>query len=133
MNGLIEANPSVIVVATTNFPALIDGSLIRSSRFDIKLEVPLPDAHGRTQILTHMIRTLIAQHEQDDNQFWMFADDIDVGALAATTEGMSGADPREILRRAQMLKAIQEAHSGVPSSPITNDDLQAQIDQLRTA
>jgi transitional endoplasmic reticulum ATPase len=80
-----------------------------------------------------MIRTLIAEHEQDDGRFWMFADDIDVGALAAATEGMSGADLREVIRRAQMVKAMQEAHSGVPSSPITRADLQAQIDQLRAA
>ncbi len=133
MNGLIEANPFVIVVATTNFPAQIDGSLIRSGRFDVKLEVPLPDAQGRAQILTRMIRGLIAEHEQDDGRFWMFADDIDVDALAVAAEGMSGADLREVLRRAQMLKAMQEAHSGVPSSPITNADLQAQVDQLRAA
>ena len=121
------------MVATTNFLALIDGSLIRSGRFDIKLEIPLPDAQGRAQILTRMIRALIAEHEQDDGRFWMFADDIDVGALAVVTEGMSGADLGEVLRRAQMLKAVQEAHSGVPSNPITNVDLQAQVDQLRAA
>jgi transitional endoplasmic reticulum ATPase len=131
MNGLIEANPFVIVVATTNFPALIDGSLIRSGRFDIKLEIPLPDARGRAQILTRMIRALIAEHEPDDGQFRMFADDIDVGSLAAATVGMSGADLREVLRRAQLLKAMQEAHSGVPSGPITNAELRAQVDQLR--
>lgn len=131
MNGLIEANPFVIVVATTNFPALIDGSLIRSGRFDIKLEIPLPDVRGRAQILTHMIRALIAAHEPDDGGFRMFADDLDVGRLAAATEGMSGADLREILRRAQMLKAMREANSGLPSGPITEADLREQLDQLR--
>ena len=44
MNGLIEANPNVIVVATTNFPHRVDESLIRSGRFDLKLAIPLPDA-----------------------------------------------------------------------------------------
>ena len=43
MNGLIEANPNVIVVATTNFPRRVDESLIRSGRFDIKIAVPVPD------------------------------------------------------------------------------------------
>ncbi len=46
MNNLIEENPNVIVVATTNFPHLIDDSLIRSGRFDVRLEIPLP---GRRQ------------------------------------------------------------------------------------
>lgn len=132
MNGLIEANPFVIVVATTNFPALIDGSLIRSGRFDIKLEIPLPDVQGRAQILTRMIRALIAEHEPDEGRFRMFANDIDVDALAAAAEGMSGADLREVLRRAQMLKAMREVHSGAPSDPIAHVDLRRQIDQLRS-
>ena len=37
MNDLIEANPNVIVVATTNFPHRVDDSLIRSGRFDVKI------------------------------------------------------------------------------------------------
>ena len=34
MNNLIEENPNVIVVATTNFPDRVDASLVRSGRFD---------------------------------------------------------------------------------------------------
>ena len=40
MNDLIEANPNVIVVATTNFPHRVDDSLIRSGRFDVKMSDP---------------------------------------------------------------------------------------------
>ena len=40
MNDLIEANPNVIVVATTNFPHRVDDSLIRSGRFDVKIGGP---------------------------------------------------------------------------------------------
>ena len=47
MNDLIEANPNVIVVATTNFPHRVDDSLIRSGRFDVKVSVPKPDETGR--------------------------------------------------------------------------------------
>src|SRR5689334_15823535 len=41
MNGLIEVNPNVIVVATTNFPERVDHSLIRSGRFDVKMSIPV--------------------------------------------------------------------------------------------
>ena len=50
MNDLIEANPNVIVVATTNFPHRVDESLIRSGRFDVKISVPKPDEASRTEI-----------------------------------------------------------------------------------
>jgi hypothetical protein len=107
MNGLIEANPLVIVVATTNFPALIDGSLIRSGRFDIKLEVPLPDAQGRAQILTRMIRGLIAEHEQEDGRF-LISRTTSTSALAAATEDV-GRRPHSPQAHADV-----EGHAGSP-------------------
>ena len=128
MNTLIEENPSVIVVATTNFPHLIDDSLIRSGRFDVKLEIPLPDAAGRRAILARMIRDLIAAYEVPG--FRMFADDLDLGELAALSDGRSGADLREVLRRAQMAKAMREARTGERSIPIGQDDLRAGLRDL---
>jgi transitional endoplasmic reticulum ATPase len=128
MNGLIEANPNVIVVATTNFPHRVDDSLIRSGRFDIKLKIPLPDEAGRAEIITKKIRELIDRHEVDG--FRMFAGDVDPAALAAASHGMTGADIKEVLRRVQLAKAMQEARGG-PSEPITHDDLARTIAALR--
>jgi transitional endoplasmic reticulum ATPase len=130
MNSLVEANPYVIVVATTNFPGLIDSSLVRSGRFDIKLQIPVPDERGRAQILTRMIRDLIASNRAGAD-FHMFAEDVDVEALAAAAHGMTGADLREVLRRAQMAKAMEEARSGRPAGPIGQEDLRAGIERLR--
>ena len=61
----------------------------------------------------------------------MFADDIDVDGLAAAAVGLSGADLRELLRRVQMAKAMQEARGGGPPDAITQDDLRRVIGQLR--
>jgi transitional endoplasmic reticulum ATPase len=132
MNTLIEDNPNVIVVATTNFPQRVDESLIRSGRFDIKLAIPAPNAAGRAEILTKMIRERIARHEIQD--FRMFADDLDVDALAAAGAGLTGADLREVLRRVQLEKAMQEARTGAPATPIGQADLlRAFADLRRTA
>jgi transitional endoplasmic reticulum ATPase len=131
MNDLIEDNPNVMVVATTNFPDRVDESLIRSGRFDVKLAIPAPDAAGRAQILTKMIRQLIVEHEVPG--FRMFADQLDVADLAAATSGMSGADIKEVLRRAQLDKAMQEARTGTPPAPISQDDLKQCIAELREA
>jgi transitional endoplasmic reticulum ATPase len=127
MNGLIEANPNVIVIATTNFPQRVDASLIRSGRFDIKMAIPVPDETARTEILTKKIQELIDRYEVGG--FQMFAEDVDVTALAARCHGMTGADIQEVLRRVRLAKAMQEARGGA-SEPITHDDLAAAIANL---
>ena len=130
MNNLIEENPNVIVVATTNFPQRVDESLIRSGRFDIKISVPVPDRQGRADIIGKMIAELAEGH--DEPGFKMFADDVDATELAGVSAGMTGADIREALRRVQLAKAMQEARTGVPSPPITQADLHAGVaDVLR--
>ena len=126
MNNLIEDNPNVIVVATTNFPHRVDDSLIRSGRFDVKLSIPLPDEAGRAEIFKMKIRDLTERHEYAG--FTMFADDVDPAALAAASHGFSGADVGEVLRRAQLAKAMQEARGG-KGEPIT----QAELMRITTA
>jgi transitional endoplasmic reticulum ATPase len=129
MNTLIEENPNVIVVATTNFPHRVDASLVRSGRFDVKLAIPLPDEAGRAEIITKMINELIVRHEVPP--FRMFADDVDPRELAALTAGTTGADIGEVLRRVQLAKAMQEAVGGRPVGPISQDDLRQGIAGLR--
>jgi len=82
--------------------------------------VPLPSATGRAEILTGMLRQLIADHEHEG--FRMFADDVNVTELASVTPGMTGADLRELLRRVRMAKAMVEARHGA-ATPITQSDL----------
>jgi transitional endoplasmic reticulum ATPase len=128
MNDLIEANPNVLVVATTNFPHRVDDSLIRSGRFDVKISVPKPDENGCVEIFRKMIRGLIAAHEHPG--FTMFADDLDLTALARASLGMTGADIKEVLRRVQLAKAMQDARTGGRVGPITQQELIASITEL---
>jgi transitional endoplasmic reticulum ATPase len=128
MNDLIEANPNVIVVATTNFPHRVDDSLIRSGRFDVKLSVPKPDETSRAEIFRKMIRALIAAHEAPG--FQMFADDLDLGELGRVSHGMTGADIKEVLRRVQLTKAMQDARTGGKVDPISQAELVASVRDL---
>ncbi len=128
MNDLIEANPNVIVVATTNFPHRVDDSLIRSGRFDIKISVPKPDETSRAEIFRKMVRGLIAVHERPS--FTMFADDLDLAELGRLSHGMTGADIKEVLRRVQLSKAMQDARTGGTVGPITQAELTASIAEL---
>ena len=75
----LEKLKSVNVVAATNRPDLIDEALLRPGRFDLILEIPLPDLKERELIFgVHTNgRTL--------------ADDVMLVELAKQTEGWSGA------------------------------------------
>ncbi|MBW6435422.1 ATP-binding protein [Actinoplanes hulinensis] len=128
MNDLIEENPNIIVVATTNFPHRVDESLTRSGRFDVKLNIPRPDEASRAEIFRKMIRGLITAHETPG--FRMFADDLDLNALAVASTGMTGADIKEVLRRLQLGKAMQEARGG-PVTPISQEELITSVRDLR--
>jgi transitional endoplasmic reticulum ATPase len=128
MNDLIEANPNVIVVATTNFPHRVDDSLIRSGRFDVKLSVPKPDEASRAEIFRKMIAQLRSVHEVSG--FTMFADDLDLAELGRLSLGLTGADIKEILRRVQLSKAMQDARSGGLVAPISQDELKASVAEL---
>jgi transitional endoplasmic reticulum ATPase len=128
MNDLIEANPNVIVVATTNFPHRVDDSLIRSGRFDVKISVPKPDEVSRAEIFRKMIAELAAVHEEPG--FTMFAADLDLAELGRLSHGMTGADIKEVLRRVQLAKAMQDARTGGVVDPISQADLTASIAEL---
>jgi transitional endoplasmic reticulum ATPase len=129
MGTLVDENPNVLVVATTNFPERVDESLVRAGRFDLKLEVPMPDAPARADILRKILRKLVAEHET--GEFRLLADDIDVQELADLSTGMSGADLDELVRRVQMAKAMADARGHGDVTPISQDDLQRAIAGMR--
>ena len=79
MDGFDERQ-EVIVIAATNRPDVLDPALLRPGRFDRQVTISLPDLKGREGIL--QIHT---RHLQLDP-------DVDLGVLARTTTGFSGAD-----------------------------------------
>ena len=90
MRGIEELN-GVTVLAATNRIDLVDKSLLSSGIFDLKLELPLPDAETRREIFEILLRKK------------PLADDVDVDELAAMTEGFSGGDISLICRRASVI------------------------------
>ena len=76
---------AVITVATSNAMDTIDPALLRPGRFDSVIEVGPPAIAARVQILQRYLRAL---------------GDFELSEVAALTEGASGADLREIVRRA---------------------------------
>ena len=94
MSG-IEDLQGVVVLATTNRLDLVDPALLVAGRFDLVLELPLPDAAARESIFRIELRQK------------PLASDVDVKNLAALTEGASGADIAFVCRKAttEALKA----------------------------
>ncbi|MDO4785446.1 MAG: CDC48 family AAA ATPase [Fretibacterium sp.] len=103
MSG-IEDLQGVVVLATTNRLDLVDPALLVSGRFDLVLELPLPDAAAREEIFRIELRQK------------PLAPDIDIKALAAFTEGTSGADIAFVCRKAttEAIKTLMmEGHGGL--------------------
>lgn len=94
MDG-IEDLKGVMVLAATNRIDLIDPALLRSGRFDLMFELPVPDENTRAKIFK--IHT--ANKPLDKN--------VNVGNLAGETDTLTGADIEFICRKTSAL-AIRE-------------------------
>ncbi|MFC0408952.1 CDC48 family AAA ATPase [Roseomonas elaeocarpi] len=90
MDGLEELQ-SVVVIGATNRPNLLDPALLRPGRFDELVYVPVPDEAGRRHILGIQTRDM------------PIADDVDLDDLARRTQGYTGADLGDVVRRAGLL------------------------------
>ena len=92
MDGF-EANESVIIIAATNRPDVLDPALLRPGRFDRQIVVPNPDMNGRAMILDVHLRKIPK------------APDVDARVIARGTPGFSGADLANIVNEAALLAA----------------------------
>ena len=98
MDGF-DSSTSVIVIAATNRPDVLDAALLRPGRFDRRVAVQPPDRAGREAILRVHTRHI------------PLAPDVDLGRIAATTPGMVGADLANLANEAALL-AARRGHDG---------------------
>ena len=94
MDGL-DAGEDVVVVGATNRVDVIDPALRRGGRFDREIEIGVPDAAGRREILDVHARGM------------PLADDVDLDDLAARTYGFVGADVHSLVTEAA-LRALRD-------------------------
>jgi cell division protease FtsH len=92
MDGF-EANESIIIMAATNRPDILDPALLRPGRFDRQITVDRPDREGRKAIL--------AVHARGKP----LGQGVDVDTLAAQTPGFTGADLANLMNEAALLAA----------------------------
>jgi cell division protease FtsH len=123
MDGF-DQTESVIVMAATNRPDVLDPALLRPGRFDRQVTVALPDRTGREAILRVHVRGK------------PLADDVDLGALSRSTIGFSGADLANLTNEAALsaargsrkrilqrdfLEAFDRIVLGTKSPPLSNE------------
>ncbi len=94
MDGF-SPNESVIVLAATNRPDVLDPALLRPGRFDRHVTVDRPTRKGRLEILKVHTRNKPLD------------DEVDLDSIARGTVGMSGADLENLVNEAVLL-AVRE-------------------------
>ncbi|WP_148700438.1 CDC48 family AAA ATPase [Candidatus Nitrososphaera evergladensis] len=93
MDGMQERG-QVIVLGATNRPESLDPALRRPGRFDREIEIGVPNAEGRLEILQIHTRGMPLD------------DDINLQELASELHGYTGADIKALCREAAM-KALR--------------------------
>ena len=105
MDGF-DTEETIIVLAATNRPEMLDKALLRPGRFDRQITIGLPDLNGREDILK-----IHAKGKK-------FAYDVDLRSIAEDTAGFTGAELSNILNEAAILATIRKNES------ITNKDIE---------
>ncbi|WP_008318826.1 ATP-dependent zinc metalloprotease FtsH [Leptolyngbya sp. PCC 6406] len=93
MDGFAAEDATVIVLAATNRPEILDPALLRPGRFDRQVLVDRPALSGREAILK-----IHAQKVK-------LGDDVDLHAIATRTPGFAGADLANLVNEAALLAA----------------------------
>ncbi len=106
MDGF-ESNETVIVLAATNRPEMLDKALLRPGRFDRQITIPAPDLNGRYDILK--------LHSKDKK----LADDVDLKSIAGDTAGFTGAELSNVLNEAAII-ATKARHDKIQNIDIEN-------------
>lgn len=92
MDGF-QANDSVIIIAATNRPDILDPALLRPGRFDRHVTVSRPTKSGRLAIFKVHVRDV------------PLAADVDLEVMAQATAGMTGADIQNLVNEAALWAA----------------------------
>ena len=97
MDG-IEERGQVLIIGTTNRPEAIDPAFRRPGRFDLEIEIGLPDEAA--------LREILAIHTAK----MPLVEDVDLERLVAPVRGLTGADVAALCKEAGMV-CLQGAES----------------------
>lgn len=125
LDGLEELK-GVLVLGATNRSDLLDSAALRPGRFDVAIDISLPDEGARREIFEIHLRGK------------PLAPGIDAAELAARTDGFSGADIAGVCQRAALaaVRCLVEAAGEDPPNEadlwVTPDDIELAVEEGRT-
>ncbi len=94
-----DSSSSLVILAATNRPEILDPALLRAGRFDRQVLVERPDKIGRVQIL----KVHVGKIRLDPG--------LDLEQIAALTPGFSGADLANLVNEAALLATRENAQT----------------------
>ena len=103
------SNEGVVVLAATNRVDILDPALLRPGRFDRQVYVGLPDIKGREEILQIHARNK------------PLAEDVNIGEVARSTAGFTGADLENLRNEAALLAGRNDRNA------ITMEDVKESV------
>jgi len=112
MDGF-DAGVSVVILAATNRPEVLDRALLRAGRFDRQILVDRPDVRGRIAILGVHARKLV------------LAPDVELEVLARRTQGMSGAELATVANEAALAAVRRSAET------VAQRDFEVAVDRIQ--
>ncbi len=104
MDGF-SSEETIIVLAATNRPEMLDKALLRPGRFDRQITIPTPDLNGRLEILKI--------HSKDKR----LAEDVNLESVAEDTAGYTGAELANILNEAAII-ATKRKHQNIENEDV---------------
>ena len=104
MDGF-SSEETIIVLAATNRPEMLDKALLRPGRFDRRITIPVPDLKGRLEILKI--------HSKNKK----LSDNVNLESIAEDTAGFTGAELENILNEAAII-ATKNRHEDIENSDI---------------
>ncbi|KAI1794354.1 P-loop containing nucleoside triphosphate hydrolase protein [Ganoderma leucocontextum] len=110
MDGL-KARSNVVVMATTNRPNSIDPTLRRFGRFDLEVDIGIPDPTGRLEILRIHTKNM------------KLGDDVDLEQIAADAHGYVGSDLAALCSEA----AMQQIREKMDLIDLDEDTIDAEV------
>lgn len=119
----MNQNKGVVVMASTNDIASMDEALVdRPGRFDMKVEMPLPDAQDRSTMLRSFLMGYSAKLDRTSTpESWKI--------LVDMTDGLTGAYVKSLVKAA-VIRAVAAGRGDGGSAVVTAEDLNAAAEQV---
>ncbi len=112
MDGF-SPHETIIVLAATNRPDVLDPALVRPGRFDRRIVIDMPDRHARQQILKVHTREVPLDES------------VDLDVIGGQTIGFSGADLENLANEAALIAGSRS------KKHVTADDFDRSLDKIR--